>query len=65
MTDNDNDSADNESAIPDLEEPAKLDMTPKAKDAPGKAKWGTVAVGVGSAALVAALMYAGRSRRKK
>jgi hypothetical protein len=36
------------------------------KNGSGKAAWvGSVAVGVGSAALVAALMYAGRSRRKK
>ncbi len=59
MTDNDNDSV-----LPEDEKLSDV-LTKAAPKETNIQKWGTVAVGVGSAALVAALMYGNLTRRKK
>jgi hypothetical protein len=64
MSDDDKEKLSPNPAITVPDDIAAEAATPK--NGSGKAAWvGSVAVGVGSAALVAALMYAGRSRRKK
>ncbi len=55
----------NDAATPEPGAPAQGETPPAAGTGPNKALWTKAALGIGSAALVAALMYANRPRRKK